>query len=32
MHYTHSDLQRRRAAIESMSDQLMGEVAGGSVN
>jgi len=26
MHYTHSDLSRRRAAIESMSDQLMGEV------
>jgi integrase len=32
MHYTHSDLNRRRAAIESMSDQLMGEVAGTGVN
>jgi len=32
MHHTHSDLQRRRAAIERMSDQLMGEVAGSSVN
>ena len=27
MHYTHSDLERRRAAIETMTDRLMGEVA-----
>jgi integrase len=28
MHYTHSDLARRRAAIENMTDQLMGQAAG----
>jgi integrase len=28
LHYTHSDLARRRAAIENMTDQLMGQAAG----
>jgi len=28
MHYTHSDLQRRREAIEVMSDRLIGEAGG----
>ena len=31
LHYTHSDLNRRRQAIEAMSDRLMGEPVG-SVN
>jgi hypothetical protein len=25
LHYTHSDLNRRRAAVEAMSDKLAGE-------
>src|SRR5262245_60049127 len=25
LHYTHSDLERRRAAVEAMSDRLIGE-------
>ena len=29
MHYTHSDLDRRRAAVETMSDRLMGEAVAG---
>ncbi|HWT77411.1 MAG TPA: tyrosine-type recombinase/integrase, partial [Candidatus Methylomirabilis sp.] len=28
LHYTHSDLTRRRQAIEAMSDRLIGEAAG----
>jgi len=32
MRYTHSDLERRRAAIETMSTRLTGEVEGNSVN
>ena len=28
MHYTHSDLERRRTAIETMTDRLIGEPAG----
>ncbi len=28
MHYTHSDLERRRPAIETMSDRLIGEPIG----
>ena len=31
LHYTHSDLNRRRAAIETMSGRLMGK-ASGTVN
>jgi integrase len=31
LHYTHSDLSRRRQAIEAMSDRLIGE-SGGGVN
>ena len=27
MHYTHSDLSRRRAAFEAISNQLVGETA-----
>ena len=28
MHYTHGDLERRRAAIEKMTDRLIGDVSG----
>ena len=28
MHYTHSDLDRRRSAIEQMSERLVGESSG----
>jgi hypothetical protein len=27
LHYTHADIERRRAAIERMSDRLVGEAA-----
>ena len=27
MHYTHSDLKRRRAAIETLTDRLMGQAS-----
>src|SRR5439155_16658418 len=29
LHYTHSDLDRRRAAVETMSNRLMGELVNG---
>jgi Site-specific recombinase XerD len=32
MHYTHSDMQRRRVGIERMSTRLMGEIEVSSVN
>ena len=32
MHYTHSDLERRREAIETMSTRLMGELEGSGMN
>ncbi len=28
LHYTHSDLNRRRAAVETMTERLLGEVTG----
>jgi hypothetical protein len=28
MHHTHSDLERRRAAVESIANRLMGEATG----
>src|SRR5262249_958175 len=31
LHYTHSDLERRRASVETMTGKLLGE-ASGSVN
>ena len=28
MHYTHSDIERRRAAVEAMANRLTAEAAG----
>ena len=29
LHYTHSDLERRRAAVETMADRLSAKTAAG---